>query len=149
GALTMNPNNAAVEHTVPFTVAQVWAILPAVFDSLGIPVNSLDPNKHLAGNAGFKLRQRLGKTPLSRYFDCGQTQVGPNADSYDVFLTVLTQVTPNGTAGARLSSTIDASAKPLAFSQGYSQCSSNAVLEKRLEELVTKLAGAPGAAKKP
>jgi hypothetical protein len=108
----------------------------------------LDASKHLAGNAGFKLRQRLGKVPLSRYFDCGTTQVGPNAESYDVYLTVLTSVASDA-GGAKVATVVDASAKPVAFSQAYSACSTTTALEKRLQTLVILLAGQSSPAKKP
>lgn len=110
---------------------QVWKVLPAAFDSISMPVTRLDPRTHTIGNEGLKIRQRLGKTPLSRYFDCGTTQIGANADSYELYIVLLVQVTPSGT-GSRLTTQLNASARPLTFSQGYSACSSRGALETRL-----------------
>jgi hypothetical protein len=64
-----------------------------------------------------------------------------------MYLTVLTQVMTDQ-RGARLATMVDASAKPVAFSQAYSRCSSSAALEKRLHALVGQLIGA-AAPKKP
>src|SRR5262249_36566277 len=79
-------------QTLPFTIDQVWRALPTVFDSLGVPVQALDNAKHTIGNPSFAIRRRLKNVPLSRYIDCGASQMGPSADDYDVRLTVLTEV---------------------------------------------------------
>ena len=85
-----------------------------------------------------KVRVRLGRTPLSRYLECGGTQIGSNADSYEVRLTVLAQVRAVASGGSSLATTFDAAAKPITFSQDYSRCSSKGLFESRLVELVTK-----------
>ena len=110
----------------------IWRVLPAAFDSVGVPVTRLDAAGKVIGNNGFKIRQRLGKVALSRYIDCGETQIGPNADSYEVYLTVLVQVRPVGTTSSSLVTTFEASARPIAFSQAYSRCSSRGSLETKL-----------------
>lgn len=97
-----------------------------------MPVTRLDAAGKVIGNNGFKIRQRLGKVALSRYIDCGETQIGPNADSYEVYLTVLVQVRPVGTTSSSLVTTFEASARPIAFSQAYSRCSSRGSLETKL-----------------
>src|SRR5215471_12129385 len=79
-------------QSIPFSMNQVWGVLPAVFDSLGIPVRTLDPVTHTIGNDGLAVRRRLKSTPLSRFIDCGSTQIGPNADDYDVRLAVITEI---------------------------------------------------------
>ena len=118
--------------TVPYALAQVWSALPMVMDSLKVPIAKVDPTQHVFGNESFKVRQRLGKTSLSRYFDCGNTQIGPNADSYDVLMTVLVQLQPAGAAATTVSTTVQAMAKPVTFNQEYAQCSSKGELETRL-----------------
>lgn len=132
GNLRIAPSSGTDVVQLPYSVEKVWGVLPAAFDSISVPVATIDPSSHRFGNEGFKLRMRLGKTTLSRLFDCGQTQIGPNADSYEVFLVVLAQVTPVAAGSASLTTTIDASAKSIANSQGYIKCSSKGVLEARL-----------------
>ena len=112
-------------------------MLPSVFDSVAIPITTLDPAHKTIGNSGYKIRQRLGKVTLSRYLDCGNTQIGPNADSYDVFLSVITTVTPEGKSGATLTTAVDAQARPVSFNQAYSHCSSKGGIEMRIADLVT------------
>jgi hypothetical protein len=136
GSVTLNPTSNAHVSTIQLALDQVWRLLPAAFDSLGIPITTIDANGHLVSNEGVKLRQRLGKVPLSRYIECGTTQIGPNADSYDVFLSVSTQLEAAGGGESRISTTVEAAARPLAFSQEYSRCTSKGVLEARIAEAV-------------
>ena len=133
--LTIGPSGGPNFNSLEHTVDQVWAVLPAAFDSVGVPIARVDAATKSIGNEGFKIRQRLGRVSLSRYIDCGQTQIGPNADSYDVHLTLMAQVVPQGT-GTRLITTFEASARPLTFSQAYSRCSSRGSLEARLLDAV-------------
>ena len=123
--------------TLPYTVEQVWRALPGVLDSLGIPIQTLDPAKRLAGNVGFKVRGRLKNVPLSRYIDCGNsTGIGPNADSYEVHMVFLAAVQPAEGNSSSVSLTFESAAKPVNFAQDYSQCGSKAVLESRLFDLL-------------
>ena len=133
GNLQVISNTSEVVSDLPSSLDNVWKVLPAAFDSLGIPVASVDPTLRTIGNEGFKLRQRLGKTPLSRFLDCGQTQVGPNADSYEVFLVVMVHAQAGAAPGTtKMTTMVDASARSIAFSQAPNRCSTNGELEKRL-----------------
>jgi hypothetical protein len=123
--------------TVPFTVEEVWRVLPVVYESLSIPMALFDAKAHVISNQGTKVRGRLGKVPLSRYIECGTTQIGPNSETYDVQLSVVTRVDAANPQGARISTTVEAAAKPVAFSQEYSRCSSKGELETRIAEMVT------------
>ena len=125
-------------HMLDAGVDIVWRALPSAFDSLGVPVTRIDAPQRVIGTDGFTIRQRLKNVALSRYVDCGQTQIGPNADSYEVFITLLVHVRPgnNPATSSSLVTTFEASARPLAFSQAYSRCSTKATLERRLLEIV-------------
>lgn len=131
------PNSSASVATVPFTSEQVWRTMPAVFESLGIPLTTVDPSKHLIGNEGFKLRRQLGTVALSKYIECGTTQIGPNADSYEVYLTVMVTVQPVPTGGATINTTFESAARPLNFAQEYSRCGSKGILEPKFAQIVT------------
>ena len=87
------------------------------------PLTTLEVKTHQMGNEGFKLRKTLGSTPLSRYIECGTTQIGPNAESYDVVLTLLTQLYPADGGSTSVTHTFEGSAKPVTYSQDYSRCS--------------------------
>lgn len=135
--MTVSTTSSADISHLSFAPDLVFRVLPSVFDSVGIPVTTLDPAHKSIGNGGYKIRQRLGKLSLSRYLDCGTTQIGPNADSYDVFLSVMTTVAPEGKSGATLTTVVDAQARPATFNQAYSHCASKGGIEMRIADLVT------------
>jgi hypothetical protein len=133
----MSGNDGVSVRKVAAMSDQVWRLLPAVLDSLGIPVNTLDPAKHTIGNSGFNVRGRLKSVPLSRYIDCGNsTGIGPNADTYQVNLEFLVEVQPVD-AGSSVRTTLQAMAKPVTFAQDYSACSSKGALESRVADMLS------------
>lgn len=139
GSLTINPSSSAASTSLSYSIDRVWRVLPQVFDSLGIPIGVLDPAAHQVGNAGYKLRRQLGGVPLSRYFNCGETQIGPNADSYDLYLTAMAQLSANADGTTTLSTSMETAARPLSFSQDYTRCTSKGEIEKRILETIKRL----------
>lgn len=138
GRMNLTTVTEADVAPVPFEADAVFRILPSVFDSLGVPVTLLDPARRQIGNSGLKIRNRLGKTPLSMILDCGNTQIGPNADSYDVVLSVTTTVASDGAGRATIGTLVEAQARPATYNQGYNSCSTKGALEQKLVALVTK-----------
>jgi hypothetical protein len=135
--LSMTGVDATNIQTLAFAPDQVFRMLPTVLDSLGIPVTMLEPSKRSIGNPAFKTRQRLKGTSLSRFIDCGtSTQVGANADNYDVSLVVLVDVAAAAANSSRVTLTFEAVAKPVNFSQQYSQCNSRGAFEARFFEVL-------------
>ena len=121
-------------------LSKVWKVMPAVFDSLSMPVSFLDPSTHAIGNRGFKVRGKLGKVGLARYIDCGTTQIGPNAESYDVTLTLTMTLAATPAGATAMTIDFEASAKPMAFSQEPFRCSTKGNLEQRVNDLTAALA---------
>ncbi len=133
GSLTMVNVTEASNTPLNQPAAEVYAVLPAVYDSLSVPRTMMDPKGFIVSSQGFRIRQRMGRTALSRYIECGATQIGPNADSYEVYMTVSSRVVASGSTSA-LQTTVEAAARPLSFAQEYSRCSSKGVLEQRIAE---------------
>jgi hypothetical protein len=81
---------------VPAT--RVWLALEAAYKSLEIEVTTQDIPSHTIGNRDFWKMRTLGSTRLSRFVDCGSGPSGNKADSYRIYLSVLSVVTtqPNG-----------------------------------------------------
>ncbi|HEX6308603.1 MAG TPA: hypothetical protein VFZ69_10475 [Longimicrobiales bacterium] len=111
---------------------QVWAALPDVYRSLGIEVAQRDSRTGVIGNAGFKARRRLGSVPISRYLDCGTAQGGRSADTYEVHLSVLTEVRPATPGNTTVSTMIEATARPVSFAGDPVRCVTNGELENRI-----------------
>lgn len=136
GSVTVTSNATAGVSIVAGSIAKVWRLLPMVYDSVGLHVATLDPARHLIGNGDTKLRRQLGGVPLSRFLDCGQTQIGYNADSYEVVLTVQTQLQSDSSGATTVRTLVTAMSKPIAFSQDYSACSSTGKLEARVSDVI-------------
>ena len=132
--LRINPGDGVATASVAFPLDAVWKALPAVFDTLGIPINTVDPQLKAFGNSGFRLTKRLGKTPLSQYIDCGQTQSFPSADTYEVYLVAMVQLHAPEPGATQVATSVQASAKPLTVRGDYMRCSSKGKLEERIVE---------------
>ncbi len=140
-AMQIVQDNTSNVKSLSYAPDAVWRVLPAVYDSVAIPVTTLNQAGRSIGNAGFNIRRRLGKTALTRLIDCGSTQGGPSADTYDIRFAITTELRASGT-GTDLITTVDAMGRPAAFSGEYIRCSSNGVLEGRIADLVKQqLAG--------
>jgi hypothetical protein len=127
--------------TIDAAINPVWIVVAAAYDSIGIPITVIDSKQHTFGNQGFTLRGRLGKVPLSRYIVCGGagTGFGANADSYEVYLAVLTRLRATDTTHTELITTVDAAARPASLSQPFSKCGSKGEIEARISALVQAL----------
>jgi hypothetical protein len=132
----IQPTDAMAVANMPYAAPEVWNIMASVFDSLGIAVGTLDPQKLVIGNTALKIHGRLGAVPLSRYIDCGQTQGFPSDESYDVHLSVLTQVTPGKEPNtSAIATMIEAAARPMQFKGDYALCQTKGELEARIPRI--------------
>jgi hypothetical protein len=139
-SLTMTHEAETHSHVLTAAPAKVWAMLPQVFDSVGIPAATIDPAQHLVGNSTFKAHGRLKGTPLSRYVDCGSsTQVGPNADSYDLVMSLAAQVLPGPAGASSIAVTLETVGRPATFTQDYIRCTTRGQLENRFIETLQRL----------
>jgi hypothetical protein len=137
GAVTlgMSPSVDARASVISASLVDVWRVLPAAYEAMSIPISTMDSTTRVVGNSGFNLRRRLGSVPLVRLIDCGTTQGGPSAETYDIRLIVTTHVAAVE-GGTSVSTTVEPMGKPAAFSGEYRTCSSTGVLESRLADAV-------------
>lgn len=89
-----------LESAVSRPAAHVWSVLPAVMADLGLEINFRVPAERRMGACHQRVRARLGTAMLSSLVNCGETNSVPNADRYDVALTVLTTVRSTGETAA-------------------------------------------------
>lgn len=138
----LHADDASSVQALPYPLERVWRVMPSVFDSLGVPIGTMDPARRTVGNTGFKVRGRLKNVPLSRYIDCGNsTQIGPNADSYDVSMAFLATIRATDANSSSLTMSFEAVGRPATFAQEYSQCSSKGLLETRFIEILKSRLG--------
>ena len=121
---------------VPGAVDEVWKAVFFAYDSLRIPLNVYDAKRHLIGNQAWEVRQRLNGSRLSKFIDCGMTQIGPNADAYDVVLGHVTYVGVNAKGDTFISTRTAAGARPATYAQNYSRCFPTGELDKRFIAIV-------------
>ncbi len=114
----------------------VWLALPRVYELLGIPDAGADPEQMTFGNLGYRARRVEGER-LSKYVDCGMGATAvPNADQYNVTLSVLTRLTPGEDGGTMVVTTVEATGKPRAVSGNPVYCQSKGTLEAKVAQLV-------------
>ena len=139
GATTLGVSTLqdAQRRTIAAPFADVWRVLPAVLDSLGIPITTRDAATGQVGTTGLEVRRTLGHTMVSRYFACGNEQDATSAVSFDLFLTLMVQVQPAPAGGTSLATLTTVRAKPITYSGGWISCESRGLLEQRIADEVT------------
>jgi hypothetical protein len=141
GAMTaeIHPTDLLRGGDVAVPLDQTWAVMPAVYDSLGLPVGSLDASTHTIDSPTVRVRRQLKGTALSKYLNCGNTQGGRSADSYEIRLSVRTTLTSTGD-GTTVMTNVAAEGRPITISAEYTRCTSTGHLETRVVELTNQLA---------
>jgi hypothetical protein len=130
--VSIAPSATDVNVTIGSPINAAWRAMPAVYQGLKIPLTTLDQATHTIGNEGMKVHKNLGGVALSKYIDCGNSQIGPNADSYDVHMSLVSQLTANPNGTTKLTTNLVVSARPMTYAQEYSRCSSKGVLEAKI-----------------
>lgn len=136
GSVSLSDDSRGSERFIPAHPDSVWAALPEVYEKLRIEEAGADPAARTFGRMGFRTRRIEGKR-LSSYLDCGSGPTAvPNADSYEVTITLLTRVTPADEGGTVVATTLSATARSREVNTNPVSCQSKGVLEMRLEELI-------------
>ena len=118
--------------TLDVPADRVWAVLPAVFLELGIPLSQTDPAQKLLVAQNQRV-SRIGGKRLSTYFRCGGTY-GDNADSGNAYVTVRTQVL----AGAEGKTTARTEVRAAASAEGTTvgEGGSTGLLERAIGDAI-------------
>lgn len=121
------------------TVDQVWAVLPAVYAELGIPLTVNNAATKTIGNTGWRTRRSIAKVPMQRYLDCGSSGTLQNAETYAITMSIVTTVRPNASGGSVVATAITATGKnPVTSSTAEVRCASMGDLEIRIRDMVQK-----------
>jgi hypothetical protein len=113
----------------------IFAALSQVFADLDIRVEEKDHGAGLLRNLGVEKIRRLGKTPLSRYFDCGRGFSGANADIYRITIALSAWVEPPAGEAERLHIAVVGSGRdPAGSATGSVKCNSTGRLEAFIAE---------------
>lgn len=125
-------SDRATESDLLMPADRAFALLPLVYEQIGLKINTAVSDTRTIGVNGVRTR-RVGKESMSQFVSCGRDVTGGAlADSYSVTLTVLSRVTPSGTAGSMLSTQVLGTAQPMSTSGSAVTCQSTGVLEDRI-----------------
>lgn len=134
--------DAAASYWADAPVDQVWAVLPQIYEELGVPLAVHDPIGKRIGNSSFRVR-RVGGTKLSRYLRCGGSgpTATPNADRYQVTMSLTTRINDADEGGTGIMTVVGATARPRDVGGSSVNCASTGRLEERISEMVKEAVG--------
>jgi hypothetical protein len=95
----------------------------------------MDPTTFVIGTERLRT-SRVDGSRLSSFLDCGGGVAGPNADSYDVTLSLFVQLEGEGSASTLVRTVVDASAQSRYNLSDQIQCASFGTLERRVVGLI-------------
>jgi hypothetical protein len=95
----------AVGGEVPQEPGTVWLAVKKAYADLEIPITTENPGGRQIGNNNFYRTRQLAKEPMTQFVDCGAGMTGPKAASYRIYISVLTDVIPNGKGGTKVQTT--------------------------------------------
>ena len=124
--------------TVKPPASDVWRSLHTALVDLGLEINFREEKPMRLGTCYQRVRGRLGKQPLSSYLECGEVQSMPNADQYEVAVTVLATVQPNADGTSSLSTFVLGVARDDRGGGNRLWCQSTGRLEEEIRNRVEK-----------
>lgn len=118
-------------------VDKAWAALQEAYTTLSIPVTELNQQARTIGNSAYRVRRRIGDVPTMRALDCGGDSGMPNAETYQLLLTVKSRVIPSDAGGSVVQTTLEGTGKNATTAASSDvRCASMGALEKRIVDLV-------------
>jgi len=87
-------------------------------------------------SSGSKMR-KLGTEPISRYLNCGDSIMGPAADTYRVYISLISQVHPDGKGETDFETSFVAQARNMeGTTSDRVACGTTGRLEERIQKRV-------------
>lgn len=106
---TTVPANAKAH--LPASPNRVFDALKSVYGELGVPSAINDPTTGQFGNTDFWKTGKLGTEPIPLYLNCGDSIMGPAADTYRIYISLISQVHPDGKGETDLETSLVAQAR--------------------------------------
>ena len=141
---TTVPANAKAH--IPASPSRVFDALKSVYKELGVPPAISDPATGRFGNADFWKTGKLGAEALSTYLNCGNSMLGPAADNYRVYISLVSQAHPDGKGETDVETSFFAQARNMeGTTSDRVSCGSTGRLEEQIRKvLIEKLNASNG-----
>lgn len=142
GTMNINTTESATAIATPVPVSQdsAYALLTRAYVMLEIPVVPVD-RKRAVGNDALSIRRRIAGMPMQKVVDCGDKMGLPNAETWDIHMNILSYVEAGPNGNAQILTRIQAMGNPPDLSnRDLTSCPSSGDLEKKISDLVLKLA---------
>ncbi|HEY2849509.1 MAG TPA: hypothetical protein VGI97_06500 [Gemmatimonadaceae bacterium] len=141
-SMNISTNNAYTAIATPLSVSpdSAYALLTRAYVMLEIPVVPVD-QKRAIGNDALSIRRRIASIPMQKVVDCGEKMGLENAETWDIHMNILSYVEALPDGKSQILTRIQAMGNPPDLSnRDLSPCSSFGELEKKISDLVVKLA---------
>jgi len=132
-----------VNHELPVERQLVWGVLPGVYEQLGIPVATSNPQTFRVGNIGYEVQRVDGKR-MNSYLDCGMSRGGPIANSHQVTLTVVTKLEDVSEQLTKMTTLVSGTAVHRSTAGYPVSCKSREKLEELIADRVAEILGISG-----
>ena len=128
------------EHQLSAAPGVVFAATRKTFAEFRIPVKHADSTVGTISSDKFETGRALAGAIMSRSFGCGETAIGPNADSYRLSIAIAVWVKPGKDGGSLLSVAAAASGRDPAGVYGHPRgCATTGWIEQKIATTVEKL----------
>lgn len=135
--LSRSAETIAVPVAIGANPDTVFVAMLAAYRELGVPTPLLDPARRLAGNELFRVRRRVGGQPMQGYLECGGNASQPNAETYDIEMSLVSYVTPAAGGTSTITTTMTAVGNdPMFGKDRQMRCASTGELERRIVRMV-------------
>jgi hypothetical protein len=105
GGQLMAERPRAMGAEVPNEPAIVWLAVKKAYGQLEIPITTENPGGRQIGNNNFYRARQFAGEAMNQLVDCGSGMTGPKAASYRIYMSLLTDVIPNGKGGTKVQTT--------------------------------------------
>jgi hypothetical protein len=137
--LAERPRASAANIAAP--PAAVWLAVKKVYADWEIPLTVENTSTRQIGNANFYKARQIAGESMTKFVDCGSGMAGPKAATYRIYISLLTDVIPDGKGGTKLQTTFVAMGQDLAGgSSDRIPCGTTGRLEQLFLERVAAIA---------
>jgi hypothetical protein len=139
GTIRMGTDSRATSIFISATPEQVWAVLPSIYQELGIQTEMRDDALRTIGTRGFT-GGRIGGKRTGDFVRCGNQGSGPSSGGMvRTRLTIVSRVTASGDGKSDLVTEVGGTATPVeGTSTGPTACASTGELEQRIKQMAEK-----------